>query len=323
MIAIILVVIMLAWINGANDNGKGVATLACSGEMSTRSALRFGTVVTFAGALTAIIGGQAMLARFSGKGLVADSVVADPHFQLAAGIGAVVAIVLATWRRLPISTSHALLGGLLGAGFALHADVKVSSLSTVFLLPLIFSPIVAGFLGWMASRSKMTVGMTVTDVTANSTPQVKHSKIAHMVSAGLTSFARGLHDAPKISALILAVPMLGGGANGAILVAVAMALGGWFGGMRVAQRVSTDLCAVAPRQGLGANVACAAMVLAATPLGLPVSTTHVTMGSVAGAALGGSRFDKKLFMSFALAWLVTLPVSAAIAYGFGIAVQRG
>ncbi|RMH02463.1 MAG: inorganic phosphate transporter, partial [Planctomycetota bacterium] len=137
-------------------------------------------------------------------------------------------------------------------------------------------------------------------------------RLLHWVSAGLTSFARGFHDAPKITAVLLAVPALSA-ATGAAGVALAMAAGGWLLGRGVTRRVSTELAACRPEEGCGANLVTSALVLAASPLGLPVSTTHVSCGAVAGAGLVAERFDRRLFGGFVLAWLVTLPLGAGAA----------
>ncbi|RMH02901.1 MAG: inorganic phosphate transporter, partial [Planctomycetota bacterium] len=132
---------LLAFFNGANDSGKGVATLACSGESRPRGALRWAVLTTLAGALAAVWGGAALAATFSGKGLVPDAVAGTPSFLLAAGAGAVVTVALATALRLPVSTSHALLGGLLGSALGGGVAVDGGALATKFLLPLAFSPL--------------------------------------------------------------------------------------------------------------------------------------------------------------------------------------
>ena len=91
----------------------------------------------------------------------------------------------------------------------------------------------------------------------------------------------------------------------------------------MARRVSTDLCDCTPAQGCGANWVSAALVIAHTPLGLPVSTTHVTLGAVAGAGTAGARLNRSLFGGFLIAWVITLPVAAALAAASGSLLGAG
>src|SRR5687767_10882041 len=111
-------VALLSFANGANDNFKGAATLYGSGVLSYRRALAWATLTTLGGSLFALVLAEGLVARFSGKGLVPPQVVSDPTFITTTGLGAALAVLLATWRGLPISTTHALTGALFGAGLA-------------------------------------------------------------------------------------------------------------------------------------------------------------------------------------------------------------
>jgi inorganic phosphate transporter, PiT family len=143
-VTIVLAVIFLAYINGANDNFKGVATLFGSGTTTYRRALAWATVTTLSGSVLALIIAHGLVDRFQGKGLVPDSVTADPQFLLAVSLGAASTVLLATWLGLPVSTTHALTGGLVGAGLlAANGDVKFAALGTSFVLPLLASPLIA------------------------------------------------------------------------------------------------------------------------------------------------------------------------------------
>ncbi len=139
-----LAVLFLAYSNGANDNFKGVATLFGSGTASYRLALAWATVTTLAGSLLALVLAHGLMARFQGKGIVPDDVVAQPAFALAVALGAALTVILATWTGLPVSTTHALFGGLVGAGLmAAGSEVQFAPLGSNFVLPLLFSPVVA------------------------------------------------------------------------------------------------------------------------------------------------------------------------------------
>ena len=143
-IGVLLATAIVAFANGANDNFKGVATLYGSGRASYGRALAWATATTLAGALLALALGAALAARFTGKGLVPDSLATTPRFTLAVAAAAAASVLLATRLGFPISTTHALLGALLGAGCAAAPDsVRFGALAKSFVLPLLLSPVAA------------------------------------------------------------------------------------------------------------------------------------------------------------------------------------
>ncbi len=146
MIEIILfaATIFLAYSNGANDNFKGVATLFGSKTTNYKTALAWGTVTTLAGSCFSILIAHKLVIAFSGKGLVSTSVTQMPEYLLAVGLGAALTVFIATLLGFPISTTHALIGSLVGSGFmASGADLNFAALSKSFIAPLLISPIVA------------------------------------------------------------------------------------------------------------------------------------------------------------------------------------
>lgn len=144
MVLLFLTTLFLAYSNGANDNFKGMATLYGSRTVSYRTAIVIATVATFAGSLCAIFLAQGLVASFSGKGLVPQDTAGAANFLIAVGLGAAATVLLATRLGFPISTTHSLVGGLLGAGLmAVGGDVNFSRLGGTFLLPLLVSPFIA------------------------------------------------------------------------------------------------------------------------------------------------------------------------------------
>lgn len=136
--------LLLAAANGANDNIKGAATLIGSGVIGYRGAIALATLATALGGVASIYLANGLLEAFSGKGLVPAEVTTNPVFLLAVGAGAALTIWLATWRGLPISTTHALLGGLLGAGLAfVPGQVEIGTAIEAMMLPLLLSPLLA------------------------------------------------------------------------------------------------------------------------------------------------------------------------------------
>src|SRR5580765_8867064 len=119
----------LAYSNGANDNFKGVASLFGSRTCSYKTAISWATITTGAGSITAIFLAQTLLKKFSGKGLVPDAIVGSPHFLLAVAIGAALTVILATRFGFPISTTHSLIGAIIGSGLvAVGGAVNFASL---------------------------------------------------------------------------------------------------------------------------------------------------------------------------------------------------
>jgi PiT family inorganic phosphate transporter len=134
---------LLAYANGANDNFKGVATLLGSGTTSYRGALTWATVTTLAGSLAAVLLAEKLLKNFSGRGLVDAAIVADPRYVAAVAMGAGSTVLLATRIGMPVSTTHGLVGALVGAGWAAGSTIHVNQLSSNFLVPLLVSPVIA------------------------------------------------------------------------------------------------------------------------------------------------------------------------------------
>lgn len=143
MLLLVLGAGVVAFANGANDNFKGVASLFGSGTCGYRVALRWGTVATLAGGLAAVFLAGGLVKKFSGKGLVADALVGDPAFLTAVAIGAGATVLLACRLGFPISTTHALTGGLAGAGLAAGGGFNAQALGSGFFLPLLVSPLLA------------------------------------------------------------------------------------------------------------------------------------------------------------------------------------
>jgi PiT family inorganic phosphate transporter len=364
LLLIALIVLGLAYANGANDNFKGVATLFGSGASDYRGALRWATAATFAGSLASIVVGAGLVVKFSGKGLVPEAVLADPGFIAAVGLGAAGTVFLATRLGFPISTTHALVGGLVGAGLAARGvgGVNPAALGTAFIAPLLIAPLAAVALAAVAypllHRARKALGFTretcvcvgeevrviaveprrgaLAASVAHALPSVTIAsaqecftryagRVAgvslqtlldrlHYLSAGAVCFARGLNDTPKVVALLVAAEAVHLPLASSI-VAAAIAVGGLVSAKRVAETMSHQITAMNHGQGLTANLATAFLVVWASRWGLPVSTTHVSCGALfgIGAVTGQARWGA--IGSIAIAWVTTLPVSAALAAG--------
>jgi PiT family inorganic phosphate transporter len=141
---IILATLWLSYANGANDNVKGVATLIGSRTLTPRSALRFAAVCTFAGSMCTVVLAGSLVKAFGGRGLVPDNLLDGSLFPLAVLVASAATVMLATCLGLPVSTTHAMMGALVGAGVAARfSAVDFPLLGTSFAAPLVFSPTVA------------------------------------------------------------------------------------------------------------------------------------------------------------------------------------
>jgi PiT family inorganic phosphate transporter len=147
-IALFLATCFLAYSNGSNDNFKGVASLYGCRAATYRTAITWATMITFAGSIASIFLAQALLKRFSGKGLVPDTLVGSEQFLLAVALGTAITVILATFLGFPISTTHGLTGAIVGCGLvAVGTGVNFTALGKGFVLPLLLSPFLAIVLG--------------------------------------------------------------------------------------------------------------------------------------------------------------------------------
>lgn len=300
----------VAFTNGANANFKGVASLYGSGTTTLRTAALWGAAATFAGSIAALFLNEQMVLAFRGRGIVPDSLVASPQFVCAVAIGGAMTSFLATRFGFPVSTTHALVGALLGAGLAGSGEVRFSALGANFLYPLFFSPIVAAVAGAVVYLVLKAMRLAPD----HRTPLLD---VLHFLSTGAASFARGLNDTPKMAALMLAVPGMGYH-WGFVIVAITIALGGLLDIRRVAETLGKKITGMNPGQGFAASLVTASLVTTASLHSLPVSTTHVSVGSLLGMGITTRQVHWRMVSEILLAWVSTVPcgaVLAAIAYG--------
>ncbi|MBC5825771.1 MAG: inorganic phosphate transporter, partial [Candidatus Eremiobacteraeota bacterium] len=143
-VLLFLLTLFVAYANGANDNFKGVATLFGANVTDYKTAITIATLATFAGCAASIFLAEALVQAFSGKGLVPAAIAASPIFLLAVATGAGATVILATVVGFPISTTHGLIGALVGAGFVAAGDkLDLGVLGSAFFLPLLMSPAVS------------------------------------------------------------------------------------------------------------------------------------------------------------------------------------
>lgn len=313
---LVLAVGFVAFTNGANANFKGVASLYGSGTTSLRTALYWGTAATFAGSVAAAFLADGLLKTFGGRGIVPDELARSPAFAASVAFGAALTSFLATRFGFPVSTTHALVGALLGAGLVgSGTDVRLAALGKNFVYPLLFSPVVAAGLGGAAYLLLRGAHLAPHHRT-------RPLDALHYLSAGAASFARGLNDTPKMAALLLLAP--GFDALWACLaVAVLIAVGGLLDADRVAETLGKKVTALDPGQGFAASLVTAGLVATASLHSLPVSTTHVSVGSLLGIGAVTRQARWRTAAEILLAWVSTVPCGAALAALAYLALARG
>jgi len=364
LLILTLAALCLAWYNGANDNFIGVATLYGSRTCTYHTALIWATLSTAVGALVSIHFAQLLVQRFNGAGFLTQTTV-GLDFLVAVAIAAACTKWLATRLGMPASTTHALIGGMLGAGLvASGASIQWGQVMAVFLLPLLLSVALATALTlplylllhrlrryWGVTRetclcaglpapgpmAAMAGGQAMMPVSREQAMTLTLADQAfcvqryagvlvgckaqtvvdslHYFSAAVLCFARAVSDTPKIAALLLAGWAMGGqihGTFGLLLVAGAMLAGGWLHARRVALTMSQRISDLNPGQGLTANLVTAGLVLGASRMGLPVSTTQVACGSIFAIGLANGTRRWHTLASIGATWLLTLPLAMAL-----------
>ncbi|MDI6519780.1 putative low-affinity inorganic phosphate transporter [Streptomyces sp. KO7888] len=316
LILAIVVVTALAFdfTNGFHDTANAMATTISTGALKPKVAVAMSAVLNLVGAFLSV-----EVANTISKGLV-DETGIRPEVIFAALVGAILWNLLTWLVGLPSSSSHALMGGLIGAAVAsagigaVNGDVLV----TKVLLPAIAAPIVAGVAALLATRMTYSLGRK-----ADGKASAKGYRAGQIASAGLVSLAHGTNDAQKTMGIITLALIAGGSLAPdsdppvwVILSAgLAIALGTYLGGWRIIRTMGKGLTDLQPQQGFAAQTSAATVILASSHLGFSLSTTHSVSGAVMGAGLGrkGGVVRWSTATRMFVAWGLTLPAAALVA----------
>jgi PiT family inorganic phosphate transporter len=337
----------LSFANGANDVSKGVATLAGSGRATYRTAIAWGALWTFAGGIASLVISIGLVTTFT-TGLVASTVLSGATFPLAIALAAAAWVLFASRTALPVSTTHALTGAIVGAALVTGGagSVKWWMLVSAIVAPLALSPLLSAAIGYgtqgVARRASpacicvreeiapvaVQPGGAMTGVAAariiarvdgcpaDHAPRLIPAAVVHWSATASLSFARGVNDNAKIAAIAaLGATSIGWPMWSAFAAtAVAMTLGGYFAGMAVTKTLGERVVKMDQDTGLAAALVAAGLVLAASFYSIPVSTTHVSTGAIVGAGLRQATraVDWTSVRSLVVAWIGTLPLAAAL-----------
>lgn len=317
LIALIALALAFDFLNGLHDAANSIATVVSTRLLSPVQAVLFAAFFNFAAYW--LFGLK--VAETIGKGII-DKDIINPQVIFGALVGAMFWNVVTWWKGIPSSSSHALVGGLIGAGTAragLDAVVwsgVIKTASAIVLSPLL------GLV--LAMTLFMLTAWLFMRVTAGSSD--KFFKQVHLISSAAYSLGHGANDAQKtmglITVLLYSQGMLGGEFHVPEWVVLscytAIALGTLSGGWKIIETMGTRITKLSHHQGFCASASGSVMLFAASMLGIPVSTTHTITGCVVGvgAARRTSAVRWGVAQNIVVAWLITIPASAAVGASF-------
>ena len=299
--------------NGFHDTGNGMATSIATKALKPKTAVGLSAVLNLVGAFLSLT-----VAATIAKGIV-DANVITLEVVLAGLVGGIVWNLLTWLFGIPSSSSHALIGGMVGAVLAAVGTGGVLWAGVVgkVLLPALIAPTLAIGVSALATWS---VARLTKDVPKET--QDKAFKWGQIGSASLVSLAHGTNDAQKSMGIILLALIAGGavapdsGVPLWVIVSCAffMALGTYLGGWRVIRTLGKGLVEIDSRQGMAAETSSAAVILMSSYFGYSLSTTHVATGSVMGSGVGmpGATVRWGVAKKMMMAWAITLPAAGAV-----------
>ena len=314
LVAVVAVALFFDFTNGFHDTANSIATSVSTRAVSPRAAVISAAILNFAGAFISFA-----VAATIAKGIVEQSVV-TPDVILAGLVGAITWNLVTWYLGLPSSSSHALIGGILGSAVAAAGFdvVKWDGLKEKVLVPSLLAP----FLGIVIAAALM---LAVTWIIRRRNPGTVNRvfRRLQLVSGGFVALTHGTNDAQKTMGIIMLALISTGHLSAdaerpptwvIFSAALAMALGTYAGGWRIIKTLGTRIAKLDPPQGFAAQTACASILFTTAHYGFPVSTTHTISGSVMGA--GASRRLSAVRWGVAgsilVAWVMTIPCAALV-----------
>ena len=315
LILAILTALIFAYTNGFHDSANAIATVVSTKVLSPRVAVTYGALFNFCGAF---FGTQ--VAKTIGVGLVASGGI-NQTVILCALIGAIIWNIITWYYGLPSSSSHALIGGLIGAAMV-HAGLAIVNIHGVtykVLIPMVVSPVLGIIIAFVFVSGLLRVLHKITPHSAN-----KHFGRLQLISSGLMAFSHGANDTQKTMGIVTIalvnfyalksfnVPMWV-----TVVCALSMGLGTMIGGWKIIRTMGQKVIKLKPIHGFAAETSAAGILLAASHMGIPLSTTHVISGSIIGAG-SSKRFSAvkwSVVGNMVFAWILTIPACILLSGG--------
>jgi PiT family inorganic phosphate transporter len=314
LLAVVVVALFFDFTNGFHDTANSIATSVSTRALSPRAAVLMAAVLNFVGAFVSI-----KVAATIAKGIVDPSAI-TLDMVLAGLVGAITWNLITWYLGLPSSSSHALIGGMIGAAVMANGwdVVNWSGIVDKVLKPSLLAPF-AGF------ALAFLIILAITWLIARRAPAKVNNvfRRLQLVSGGFVAFTHGTNDAQKTMG-IMSLALVASGHLDAdfsrppfwviLSAAIAMASGTYVGGWRIIKTLGSRIAKIDPPQGFAAQTSCAAILWTTAHYGFPVSTTHTISGSVmgAGAIRGLHAVRWGVAGNILIAWLLTIPAAAAV-----------
>jgi PiT family inorganic phosphate transporter len=305
--------VIFEFVNGFHDSANSIATVVATKVLSPVKAVVWAAIFNFAG----IYLSQAV-AKTIGKGIIDQDLIYREGALLlfCAVIGAIVWDLITWWFAIPTSSSHALVGGLIGAGVAvagLSAIVWTGTMRTVLFI--VVSPAAGLIAAFLITVAVMRLLKRISKTTVN-----KWFRHLQLGSSAFYSFGHGSNDAQKGMGIITMVLLIDSGGTFVvqdwvmIVCGVAISLGTFFGGWRIVRTMATRITKLEPYQGFSAETGAATLLFFTAHYGIPVSTTHTISGGIMGVGatrrLSAVRWG--LGRKIVIAWILTIPAAATV-----------
>jgi len=318
LVALIMVALAFDYLNGLHDAANSIATVVATRLLSPVKAVLFAAFFNFAAYfLTIAFPSLHAVAATVGKGLIDQNVI-TPQVIFGALGGAMSWNVITWLRGIPSSSSHALVGGLIGAGVA-HAGiagVEWTGLNKT-LIAIVLSPLLGMILAMLVMLVSSWAMRRFTSFQAERT-----LRALHLFSSAAYSLSHGLNDAQKTMGIITVLLYSTGRLTGpfavphwvAISCYIAIALGTVTGGWKIIETMGSRITRLSQHQGFSASLAGSFVLFTASAMGIPVSTTHTITGAIVGAgtARRASAVRWGVAANVVVAWIITIPAAAAI-----------
>ena len=321
LVLVIVVALGFDFTNGFHDTANAVATSVSTRALTPRMAVLVASVANLAGAFV-----TTAVAKTVGKDIVASDLI-NTKTVLAALLGAIVWNLLTWWFGLPSSSSHALIGGLVGAALAQSGENGVlwHGLAHKVVIPALVAPLLAFAGAFLLLIVIYWVFRRITRGVAN-----RGFRLGQLASSTFMAFTHGANDAQKTMGVIALALFANGNLKEfeipiwvKIAAGLSIAAGTYVGGWRIMRTLGQRLYKIEPESGFAAQAAAGATIYAATKYGYPLSTTHVISGAVLGAGatqrLSAVRWG--VAGNIVVAWLLTIPAAAAVAAGLYWPIQ--
>lgn len=310
LVFVILLALVFDFINGFHDTANSIATVVSTRVLTPRAAISMSAVLNFVGALVSV-----EVAKTIATDIVKISL---PQYAIAAALCGAIVWNLITWYfGLPSSSSHALIGSLIGCAIVMtdgfHA-VYWSNVVDKVIFPLITSPILGFVVGYVVMKFLFFILRSLSQKTVN-----KWFSKLQILSAALMAYSHGSNDAQKTMGIITLSLVSGGFITASagvpvwvkLICAISMALGTTLGGWRIIKTIGMNMIRLQPIGGFAAETSAALIIQILTHFGAPASTTHIISSSIMGVG-ASKRFSAvrwSVAKNIVIGWFVTIPIT--------------